>query len=258
MKFSEMTVETISRYLIKGSPTPDELEILLKDHRAGVRRLADVCRIRLIKRHAEEKRLISLQALENEARGKGYRTIAGVDEAGRGPLAGPVVAAAVILPHGYAPAGINDSKQLTPQKREELFAEISAQALAWSVGIGEVTEIDSINILAATKNAMFRAIASLAVKPDYILLDALTLGNLPCPQQGVIGGDARSASIAAASIMAKVTRDRWMCEMDKVYPGYGFAIHKGYATKGHRQAISRMGVCPMHRKSFMLQSSRWL
>ena len=167
-------------------------------------------------------------------------------------MAGPVMAAAVILPADFYLPGLNDSKLMTAMKRAELYEQITQKAIAWSVGIGEVAEIDHVNILVASKRAMFRAVMSLPFKPDYVLIDALRLDELPYPQQGIIGGDAKSVSIAAASIIAKVTRDRWMCEMDKVFPGYGFAVHKGYPTTEHRRAIEQLGICPMHRKSFML------
>ncbi|MBT9172986.1 MAG: Ribonuclease HII [Syntrophomonadaceae bacterium] len=193
---------------------------------------------------------------EIEARKSGYHLIAGVDEAGRGPLAGPVFAAAVILPENVFLPGVNDSKLLSPAKREKLYQEIVNQALAWSTGIAAVSEIDSLNILQATRLAMLRALTDLSVKPDYILLDALRLEGLECPQRPVIGGDRLSQSIAAASIVAKVARDRLMREMDSVFPGYGFARHKGYGTPEHYRALSVKGSCPLHRQSFLPDAGR--
>lgn len=247
-----MTVEEINRYLNEAAPSVEDLERLSADSRTGAKRLVQQFTNRQEKDRLERERLAVMYSYERAARENGFTLIAGVDEAGRGPLAGPVVAGAVILPEHYFLPGLNDSKKLTPRKREELYRVITRDALAWSVGIGEVHEIDSYNILAASKLAMGRALAALPVEPDFVLLDALELDGLTAPQLGVIGGDRLSASIAAASIVAKVTRDRWMCEMDKLFPGYGFAEHKGYPTPEHREAIARLGASGMHRKSFLL------
>ncbi|MDH4228788.1 MAG: ribonuclease HII [Nitrospirota bacterium] len=190
---------------------------------------------------------------EGRAQGRGARAIAGIDEAGRGPLAGPVVAAAVILDAADPIAGLNDSKQLSEKTRERLFTEIHTRARAVGVGIVHAGEIDRINILQATILAMTQAVERLSaggVEADYLLLDALTLSALPLPQEGIIGGDGKSASIAAASIVAKVTRDRIMVAYNDNFPGYGFAVHKGYPTRAHREALSRLGPCPIHRRSF--------
>ncbi|MDW7650454.1 MAG: ribonuclease HII [Bacillota bacterium] len=251
-EFAKMTVEKIARYLSEAAPTVEELGSLSGDRRSGVRKLVERYHNRRENERRERERLAAMSTFENQARVQGYTYIAGVDEVGRGPLAGPVMAAAVILPEDFYLPGVNDSKKLSPARREELYSEITARALAWSVGVGEVAEIDTVNILVASKVAMQRALTSLSLKPDYVLIDAIELDDLPIPQQGIISGDSKSLSIAAASIIAKVTRDRWMCEMDKVFPGYGFADHKGYPTNEHRQAISRLGICPLHRKSFML------
>jgi ribonuclease HII len=199
----------------------------------------------------ERERLAAMLTIESEARQQGYRLIAGVDEAGRGPLAGPVVAAAVVLPESPCFPGLNDSKLVSAGRRETLYEEIACRALAWSIGIGTVSEIDEMNVLQATRLAMLRAITSLTVKPDLCLIDALRLDGLDCSQQAIVGGDRLSLTIAAASILAKVTRDRLMLEMDKVYPGYGFARHKGYPTKEHYRNLAEMGCCPLHRKSFL-------
>ena len=179
---------------------------------------------------------------------EGFAFIAGVDEAGRGPLAGPVVAAAVILPRDRELPGVFDSKQLSDARRRVLRDEIMAIAQV-GVGVAEVHEIDSLNILKATHLAMHRAVAGLE-KVDIVLVDGLPVRGFPCPAENMIKGDAKSASIAAASIVAKVYRDELMEELDKIYPGYGFAAHKGYGTAVHLEALRRLGVTPMHRKSF--------
>jgi len=188
---------------------------------------------------------------ENKAREKGYRAICGVDEAGRGCLCGPVCAAAVILPEGWSHPGLNDSKKLTPKKREELFAVITENALAYGIGWGSVEEIDEINILNAAMLAMRRAIDALPVKADYALVDGNIARDFTVPAETVIGGDGISPSIAAASILAKVSRDRLCDEMERDFPGYGIGKHKGYCTKVHREAILALGPAPIHRKTFL-------
>ncbi|WP_368041511.1 ribonuclease HII [Bittarella massiliensis (ex Durand et al. 2017)] len=180
-----------------------------------------------------------------------FGPLCGVDEAGRGPLAGPVCAAAVVLPEGYLPAGLNDSKKLTEKRRELLFDEIRENALSYSIQLVDNEIIDDINILNATMQAMAQAIAGLGVPVELALIDGNRCppANVPC--QAVVQGDARSASIAAASILAKVTRDRLMLEYDQLFPGYGFARHKGYPTKAHYQALTQLGVTPIHRLTFL-------
>ncbi len=194
----------------------------------------------------------------------GFVAVAGLDEVGRGALAGPVVAAAVILPRVDEAqlrtwkkssllreiAAANDSKLLTERKREKLFEPICKLALAYGIGSASETEIDAMNILRASHLAMYRALENLAVMPDALLLDALVLSDTSLPQQGIIHGDALALSIAAASILAKVTRDRLMCELDMQYPGYGFAQHKGYGTREHLAALSELGACAIHRRSY--------
>lgn len=189
-------------------------------------------------------------ALEMAGYRSGYKRIAGVDEVGRGPLAGPVMAAAVILPHGMNIAGVDDSKKLTHEKREKMFDVIMNHAL--SVGIGSVSphEIDRINILQATRLAMLTAVRQLKLQPDYLLIDGITTINSTIPQKTVKKGDSLSLSIAAASIIAKVTRDRLMSTMDLEFPGYGFAGHKGYGSAAHMDAIRRLGPSPIHRLTF--------
>ena len=256
LEYGKKTVEMISRHLNEAAPTVEELDALAQDSRSGVRRLVERYHAKRENEHKEIERLQTMHHFEHEAKKLGYTMIAGVDEVGRGPLAGPVMAAAVILPPDFYLPGLNDSKLMTAMKRAELYEQITQKAMAWSIGSGEVAEIDHVNIFVASKRAMFRAVMTLPVKPDYVMVDALHLEDLPYPQQGIIGGDAKSVSIAAASIVAKVTRDRWMCEMDKVFPGYGFAVHKGYPTTEHRRAIEILGICPLHRKSFTLQHKK--
>lgn len=192
-----------------------------------------------------------MSVFEDGYRQQGVRLIAGMDEAGRGPLAGPVVAACVILDPEDPVYGVNDSKKLSPKRREELKLEIEQKAIAVGVGIVDEKTIDEINILEATKLAMKRAVESLSVIPEVILIDALTIKDLPIPQEGIIKGDARSVSIAAASIIAKQTRDALMLDIDEKYPEYGFASHKGYGTPQHIQAIRTFGPLPVHRKTFI-------
>ena len=187
---------------------------------------------------------------ERHAYQQGATAVAGLDEAGRGCLAGPVVAAAVILPRDWLHAEINDSKQLTAHQRDTLFAVIHEHARGIGVGIASVEVVDRLNILQATLVAMKEAVLNLSSPPDFLLLDAVQLSNMPMPQHSIIKGDTLSLSIAAASIIAKVTRDRLMVEYDRQYPVYGFAAHKGYGTQQHRSAIKQYGPCPIHRKTF--------
>lgn len=188
---------------------------------------------------------------ESELWQDGCLSVAGIDEAGRGPLAGPVVAAAVIFPAGHKYiAGINDSKKLTSITREEMIAIIQEVASAIGIGIVHHQEIDEINILQATFKAMREAIAVLQIRPDFLLIDGNKKPGINVPQRCIVKGDSLSMSIAAASIVAKVTRDRMMLDYDRVYPQYGFARHKGYATARHIEAIRRFGLCPIHRRSF--------
>lgn len=186
---------------------------------------------------------------EKELYQKGIQTIAGVDEAGRGPLAGPVVAAAVILRKDATFQYVNDSKQLTEKQRELALEEIKHQALAIGIGISSVEEIDLINIYRASREAMLSAIDQLKVRPDYILTDAMPM-EIDIPMTSIIKGDEKSVSIAAASIIAKTTRDAYMIEMDKLFPNYGFAKHKGYPTREHIDAIKTYGITPLHRKTY--------
>ncbi len=188
---------------------------------------------------------------ENEAKADGFNIVCGIDEAGRGPLAGPVCAAAVILPEGCIIEGVNDSKKLTEKKRERLFDVIKETALAYSIATADEKEIDEINILQATYLAMNRAFRGLSIKPDMALVDGNRDPNLGIPTRTIVKGDANSMSIAAASILAKVTRDRFMFEMDKKYPEYQFAKHKGYGTKLHYEMLDKYGASEIHRMSFL-------
>jgi ribonuclease HII len=195
---------------------------------------------------------------ERQAWERGINRLAGVDEAGRGPLAGPVVAAAVVFERGYLEAeqygclqSVNDSKRLTASHRDSLYELLTGSCPCLiGVGVADVSEIDEINILRATHRAMARALESLASLPDFALIDGLPVPGLPCSSLSVVGGDGRSLSIAAASIVAKVTRDRMMEELDRLYPGYQFSRHKGYGTRTHMEALLELGPCPVHRQSF--------
>ncbi len=205
------------------------------------------------------EKLITMQEYENKLRERGITYIAGVDEVGRGPLAGPVVTACVVLPEDFDVLGVDDSKKLSEKKREELFDSIKERAIAIGIGIRDNNRIDEINILEATKEAMAEAIenadAELKAKQgkgiEHILIDALTLKNVDIPQTGIVKGDAKSLSIAAASIIAKVTRDRMMVEFAEVYPGYAFEKNKGYGTKAHYDGLHAQGMTPIHRRSFL-------
>lgn len=200
----------------------------------------------------EEQRLISLKQYECELRSKGYKYICGIDEAGRGPLAGPVVVASVIMPENSMIEGVNDSKKVSEKKREKIYDLILEEAISYGVGIIGQDEIDEINILNATKKGLTMSLKELIQRPDLIIVDALThIDTLGIPYESIIKGDAKCYSISAASIIAKVTRDRIMREWDKIYPQYGFVQHKGYGTSAHINAIKEYGPCPLHRKSFI-------
>lgn len=188
---------------------------------------------------------------ENEKYNEGYKIICGVDEAGRGPLAGPVYAAAVVLEKGQTIEGVNDSKKLSEKKRELLFDKIINECKDYSIGTASEKEIDELNILQATFLAMKRAVDGLSVKPDCALVDGNQIPNLDCDVTTVVKGDAKSESIAAASILTKVSRDRYMLEMAEKYPQYGFEKHKGYGTKLHYEMIEKYGICDIHRKTFL-------
>lgn len=239
-------------FLDRRRPVPkgflEELEI---DTRQGAHQLAKRIRQRRRGNRSEGQRLHSLLRFEIELWAEGYTFVAGVDEAGMAPLAGPVVAGAVILPRNYKLRGLNDSKKiLDGETREELAKQIKLDAVCWAFGFAEVEEIDRLNIYHAGLLAMQRAFQGLSCVPDFVLVDARRIPHCPAPQRGIIRGDALSASIAAASIIAKTTRDAHMLELDRTYSGYGFASHKGYPTPEHCRALKELGALPIHRRSF--------
>ena len=232
---------------------PEQIEAAIdcyqSDQRKGVQKLLETERRKLVRYREELDRIEALCLFEKKYESRGL--ICGIDEVGRGPLAGPVVAGAVILPRGSRILHINDSKKLTAARREELYDVISREAVSFSFGMASPERIDEINILQATYEAMRQAIAGLHVRPDLLLNDAVTIPQVPIDQVAIVHGDARSISIGAASIMAKVCRDRMMVEYDSIYPGYGFASNKGYGSKEHVEALRRLGPCPIHRRSFI-------
>jgi ribonuclease HII len=239
-------------FLERNRPVPKGLlEALELDSRNGAHQLAKRIRERYRSNRSEGQRLHTLLRFEIELWAQGYSFVAGVDEAGMAPLAGPVVAGAVILPRNYKLRGLNDSKKILDQEmREELAVQIKQDAVCWAYGFAEVEEIDRINIYHAGLLAMQRAVSGLSCLPDYVLVDARKIPQCPAPQRGIIRGDALSASIAAASIIAKTTRDAHMLEMDRQYQGYGFASHKGYPTPEHCRALKELGAVAIHRRSF--------
>ena len=234
----------------------DLLEAMKRDRRVSVQKMAAAYIRRKMKEEAERERVLHMYALETAYYNDDVYQIAGVDEAGRGPVAGPVMVAAVILPPYWECPGLNDSKKLSPAKREALYDRIMAEAVAVSCVAKSEREIDTLDIYHATQQGMYDAIAALAVPAEAVLIDAMPLRDLPVPHQSVIHGDSQSASIAAASIIAKVTRDRVMEDYDRQYPQYGFAVHKGYLTQRHVEAIRAYGPCPIHRRSFEPIKSR--
>ncbi|MBR5517688.1 MAG: ribonuclease HII [Clostridia bacterium] len=199
------------------------------------------------------ERVNEMWAIENEKKAVGYNLIAGVDEAGRGPLAGPVCVASVILPEGAYLEKINDSKKLTDKVKDKLYDEIKEKAIAYSIVLVSHEEIDELNILNATFKGMCDAVNGLSVKPDFVLIDGNRIKGMEIPHECVVKGDSKSISIAAASILAKVTRDRYMMELHEKYPQYNFAKHKGYPTKDHYDALKKYGASDVHRKSFNLK-----
>ena len=228
---------------------PSLYELYRDDARSGVRKLIARYQKEQEKLAAERERLEQMRIFEREYERFAY--ICGIDEVGRGPLAGPVVAGAVILPKDCEILWINDSKKLSAKKREELYTEIVEKADAVGIGVVSPDKIDEINILQATYEAMRKAIQSLKVTPQLLLNDAVTIPKVNIPQVAIVKGDAKSVSIAAASIVAKVTRDHMMEEYDQTYPGYGFAQNKGYGSKEHIEALKKTGPCPIHRRSFI-------
>ena len=227
----------------------DVIRELEKDERAGVRKLVEKYYKEQEKQNAEYARVEAMKAYERQY--DEYAFIGGVDEVGRGPLAGPVVTCAIILPKDCTILYVNDSKKLSEKKREELYPEILDKAISYGIGIVPPKRIDEINILQATYEAMRLAIAKLDPQPELMLNDAVTIPGISIRQVPIIKGDAKSQTIAAASIVAKVTRDRMMTEYDKQYPGYDFAGNKGYGSQEHIAALKKLGPCPIHRRSFI-------
>lgn len=236
--------------LLAGTPTAEQLATLAADKRKGVQKLLTAYNKRLEKAATEKERFTAMLKLERELYDEGCELIAGVDEAGRGPLAGPLVIAAVILPKDVFISGLNDSKQLSAAKRDMLYNEVMAKALDIEVNIVSVSNIDELNIYAATQQGMAQVLENLHCKPQAALIDAMPVKVPGMKIESVVHGDALSASIAAASIIAKVTRDRIMERLDLVYPAYGFAHNKGYGSGAHMQAVSELGATSWHRRSF--------
>jgi ribonuclease HII len=246
---ASMTITEIKQKINREQFTHDEIEQLRKDSRKGVQKLIDQYDTALMKKEALRRKYEEMMVFEKEVYNSGKTFIAGIDEAGRGPLAGPVVAGAVILPNSFYLEGLNDSKKLSLDKREHFFKKIVEEA---DVGVGVVSnqQIDQINIYQATKLAMKRAVNDLLQSPDHLLIDAVTLSDVPLSQTNLVKGDQRSVSIAAASVIAKVTRDRMMAEFHEQYPMYQFASNQGYGTRDHLDALKSHGPSPHHRKSF--------
>ena len=255
MDLSAMTVAEIRKQmeiLVEGcgSPGEDLLKALASDPRTGVRNLYSMLERRRLRISAEEQRLDALFRYEKNLANEGIHLVAGVDEAGRGPLAGPVVASAVILPPEARIYELNDSKQLSPAKRKALAVKIKKISEAWAIGVSTVNEILELNIYHASLLAMRRALEGLKLLPGHVLVDGFAIPGLPLPQTHIVGGDAKSASIAAASILAKESRDELMGLCHFLYPQYGFDRHKGYGTADHIRALSLYGPCPLHREGF--------
>lgn len=244
MKISEV------KELLAAAPTPEQIAMLQADERSGVKKLLAAYYKRLEKAALEQARFESMLTYEKEYYAQGMQYVAGVDEAGRGPLAGPLVIAAVILPQSVFIAGINDSKQLSAAKREQLYDEIIAKAVAIEVNIVSVSNIDKLNIYTATQRGMAEVLEHLPVQPQVALIDAMPVEAKGINTVSIVHGDALSASIAAASIIAKVTRDRIMERLDKLFPAYGFSHNKGYGSGAHMQAIAEFGATKWHRRSY--------
>ncbi len=243
--------ELRTRFLDQARTLPAEWEqALARDPRAGARAVHRAVLRRRRENRAEGQRLRHLLRYETELWERGVRLVAGADEAGMAPLAGPVVAGACVLPRDYRPRGIDDSKKLDPAERDRLARDIRRHAVCWAVARAEVEEIDRLNVYWAGILALERAVRALLPRPEHVLVDARTLRGLDLPQRGIVHGDALSLTIAAASILAKTARDALMAELDARHPGYGLARHKGYPTPEHLQALRERGPCPIHRRSF--------
>ncbi len=246
---ARLSLSELRTHVDAGPPYEESLlELLASDGRAGAAMLREKCLRREGMLAKERARLVAMLEFENEAARNGFQRVAGVDEAGRGPLAGPIVAAAVVLAEPVE--GLNDSKQLSARQREDLYGKLQCGSHSTAVAIIGADEIDRMGIQAANYAAMMQSAKKLEPLPDFLLVDGFNIRGCELPQKRLIKGDSRSLSIAAASIIAKVVRDGIMVELDKEYPGYGFCKHKGYGTRQHLEALERCGPCPEHRKSF--------
>ncbi len=251
LSLEHLTLAQIWALLEEGMLDEKKMQSLEDDPRKGARKLLQKYQREKEKKEEEKRRIHELKKYELQAKKAGFSIIAGVDEAGRGPLAGPVVAAAVILPLDIEIEGINDSKKLSSARRQYLYKKIYENALDISVAMVHVEEIDRMNIHRASLKAMYEAVNKLTIEPVYLLVDGFTIPHIKCEQKAVISGDSLSYSIAAASIVAKVTRDNYMQKLDNDYPQYGFCRHKGYGTEAHIKALRSHGVSPVHRLTFL-------
>ncbi len=250
VRLSRLSVGEIRRLVAEEAPDESLRERLANDPRAGVRRLTCPAEAEHGRSEKNAERRRELSAIERTLKKEGFTIIAGVDEAGRGPLAGPVAAGCAILPDDADLPGLDDSKKMTPKSRERVYDMIVNTALAWKVVMADHLDIDELGILGAVLKAMREAVERLPLRPDMAIIDGNSTPGLACRERAIIDGDARCLSIAAASVLAKVTRDRFMIEMDARWPGYGFAGHKGYGCRSHLDAIGRLGPCEIHRFSF--------
>ncbi len=251
MNIKKMSLKKLQSLIQEQGPEVYEevINALADDPRGGAQKLVRQCRARLEEWKRERARLLHMYSYERQVWAMGYKLVAGLDEVGRGPLAGPVVAAAVILPGEVMLPGLEDVRRLTARRRQEVYEEIREKALAIGIGMVQPDGIDEAHVTMATYRAMVKAVQDLAVAPDYLLVDGVHLPDVTQPQAPIVNGDGQSCSIAAASVVAKVARDAYMIEVDKIYPQYGFASHKGYGTQEHREALERYGPCPLHRRS---------
>ncbi|MFD1850399.1 ribonuclease HII [Oceanobacillus bengalensis] len=246
----KLSISVIKQLIKDGEVKEEQIEQLKKDERKGVQKIMKSYEKQIQKERELEKNYLEMCVYENKAYNRGAKFVAGIDEAGRGPLAGPVVACAVILPPDFRLIGLNDSKQLNERVREKFYTIIKERALSYGIGIVDSKTIDEINIFEATKLAMRQAVMQLKPQPDHLLIDAVELTSLPCTSESIIKGDAKSISIAAASVLAKVTRDHIMREIHNEYPAFDFASNMGYGTKHHMDTLLESGATPYHRKSF--------
>ena len=243
------SLQTLRNVAAGGPPYADDfLASLQTDSRAGARALYERCRRRIERAALEEARIAEMMRFERQVQDQGFARVAGVDEAGRGPLAGPIVAGAVVLAGTLA--GLDDSKRLTPARREKLYEALMDGDHGIGVAVVDSVDVDCLGIQSANYVAMAQAVARLSPPPDFVLVDGFVIRGCRLPQKAIVKGDRKSMSIAAASIIAKVTRDRIMERLDAAYPGYGFTAHKGYGTAEHLDALRRLGPCPVHRRSF--------